>query len=83
MWWPQLFSSCLLPVDTEVFIFGDIKMRKELHLWLPPACQMVKQLYIDHTPCALFTKRQLLQYPPLFSTCLFQVVVTEATICHW
>jgi hypothetical protein len=44
------------------FVILDVKskMSQEAHIWLPAAYQMVKQVFIDHTPCHQFTKRQLL-----------------------
>jgi hypothetical protein len=57
----------------------QIKMSKEAHVWLPIACKMVKQVYIDHTACAKFTKRQLLKCSTLFFSCLLLVVDNEAS----
>jgi hypothetical protein len=56
-------------------------MSIEAHVLLPAVCEMVKQVYIDHTTCHQFTKRQLVKCQPVFSSCLL-LVDTEATICH-
>jgi hypothetical protein len=34
-----------------------IKVSEEANVWLPAACQTIKQVYIDHTPCGQFTKK--------------------------
>jgi hypothetical protein len=65
-----------------------VKISEEARVWLPAVCQMVKPVYINHTLCAVFKKRQLLWCgPPLlsccFSCCLLLLVDTEAIICHW
>jgi hypothetical protein len=60
-----------------------VKMSEEAHVWLPAVCWMVKQVYIDHNPCAVFKKKLTLWCPPLFSCCLFLVDTAEAIICHW
>jgi hypothetical protein len=43
----------------SLMVYG-VKMSEEAHVWLPAVCQMVKQVYIDHTLCTVFKKRQLL-----------------------
>jgi hypothetical protein len=59
-------------------IGGVIKMSEKAHEWLLAVlCQMVKQVCINYAPCALFTKRWVLQCPPLFSSCLFLAVTQE------
>jgi hypothetical protein len=40
---------------------------------------MIKQVYIDHTPCPEFIKRQLVWSAPLFCCCLFLSV----TMAQW
>jgi hypothetical protein len=42
----------------SLVIYG-VKMSQEAHLGLPAVWQMIKQVYIDHTPCPEFIKRQL------------------------
>jgi hypothetical protein len=41
----------------SLVIYG-VKVSEEAHLWLPSECNMLKQVYIHHTPCPKFTKRQ-------------------------
>jgi hypothetical protein len=56
---PPLFSCCLFLESTLrsfLFVTGGVKMSEEAYVWLPAVCQMVEQVYIEHTPCAVFKK---------------------------
>jgi hypothetical protein len=60
----------------SLMMYG-VKISEDTHVWLPAVCQMVKQVYIDHNPCAVFKKRLTLWCPPLFSCCLFLVAMVR------
>jgi hypothetical protein len=60
-----------------------VKVTEEGQVWVPAAvCQVIKLVYIDHSPCLLFRKRPWMQCPQLFYSCM-HIFDTEATICHW
>ena len=47
-------------------VYGvKINEEAEMYGWLPAASQMVKHVYIDHSPFAQFTSRGLMQCPQL------------------
>jgi hypothetical protein len=40
-----------------------VKVSEVAHVWLQAVCQMVKQVYIDSNPCALFKKEAVTVMP--------------------
>jgi hypothetical protein len=57
-------------------VMSKIKISEKACVWLPAAYQMIKQIYIDHTPCAQFTKRCFLLGPTT-------VFLLPAPSWHW